>query len=137
MKVIGFNLTKSSIERKETELKNITIDQNINILDVQKDHISLTDDDVLRIKFDYTIDYSKGDAVIQFVGSLITVPSSDDIKKYLKAWEGKDLPEDSRVSIFNFIMNKCTIKALSLEDEFGLPFHIKLPKISSENKKDN
>jgi len=39
-----------------------------------------------------------------------------------------------RVPLFNFIMNKCNIKALYLEDEMGLPLHIPLPKISTEQE---
>jgi hypothetical protein len=41
----------------------------------------------------------------------------------------KKIPDKMRVPIFNFIMSKCNIKALSLEDDLNLPYHIPMPRL--------
>jgi hypothetical protein len=34
--------------------------------------------------------------------------------------------------MFNIVLKKSTIKALELEDELNLPYHIPIPKVSLE-----
>jgi hypothetical protein len=52
-----------------------------------------------------------------------------------KLWKKKEMPNAMRLPIFNFILRKCTAKALTLQDELGLPTHIPLPRFDLEEKK--
>jgi len=130
MKLIGFNLFKISIERKEKVEGELKIDQNIDIKDVSLDKIPISDKEALKIKFKFSINYSKDIAKLEFEGLLILLPEKDELKKFIQSWKDKQLPEELRIPLFNFIMNKCNIKALYLEDEMALPLHIQMPKIS-------
>lgn len=133
MRVIGFNLMKVSIERKEQLGKDIKISQNIDIKEIIKERIPVSDNEALKVIFDFTIDYSQDSARIEFKGNVIILPEKEEAKKILKSWKDKKFTDDFRVPLFNFIMSKCNIKALSLEDELFLPPHIQMPRLS-QNK---
>jgi hypothetical protein len=137
MKIIGFNFTKIVIEREENSPTNININQNINIKDVKKEKIPISDSEVLKIKFNLSIVYSEGYAKLEFEGILIVLPEKEELKQFLDSWKDKKIPEAARISLFNFIMNKCNIKALYLEDELSLPLHLQnfMPRINPKQDK--
>ena len=134
MQIIGFNLSKISIERQEKLEGKLEIKQNINIDDIIKDSISITKDDALKISFTFSINYGPKFADVEFKGTVVTIPDKDEMKKILKEWKDKKLPGDLKTGIFNFIMSKCNIKALSLEDEMGLPTHVPMPRIGPQKQ---
>ncbi|MFA5173908.1 MAG: hypothetical protein WC438_01880 [Candidatus Pacearchaeota archaeon] len=135
MQVIGFNLLKILVEREEKTDEQLNIKQNLNIDEVIKDNVKFSKDDLLKIKFTFTTDYNDGKfAKIEFKGQTILLPEKDELKEILKSWKDKQLPENVRIPLFNFIMGKCNIKTLNLEDEMGLPLHIPMPKITSKKE---
>ncbi|MBT4136041.1 hypothetical protein HOD75_00040 [archaeon] len=134
MKVAGFNLRKISIKRKENTTEEMKISQNIDIKDVSKENIPITNEDVLNIKFSFQINYANDFANVEFEGLLIVIPDKEEIKKFMDSWKDKQLPDGARTPLFNFIMNKCNIRALALEDELNLPPHIPMPKLSAQNQ---
>lgn len=129
MKIIGFNLSKILIQRKEKLEGKIEINQNIDIKGITKDSIPITEEEVLRIDFAFQIEYSKDAAKLEFVGNLLTIPDKEELKEILKSWKDKIIPENMRVPLFNFIMSKCNIKALALEDDLNLPYHVPMPRL--------
>jgi hypothetical protein len=135
MKIIGFSLIKISIKRKEDLQGELKIDQNIDIKDIQKETVPISSDSAIKIKFGFTIDYSNDSAKLEFEGFLIVLPDKSELDKFLDAWKNKQLPEDTKLPIFNFIMGKCNVKALSLEDDLALPTHIPMPRINPEQEK--
>ena len=137
MKIIGFSLTKISIERIEKIEGELKLDQNIDIKNIEKENIPISKDEALKIKFNFSINYSKNVAKVNFEGYLIILPEKDELKEILKLWKDKKIPNEIRIPLFNFIMNKCNIKALNLEDEMGLPLHIPMPRISPNNQPQN
>jgi len=134
MKIIGFNLTKISIERKEKPEKELKITQNINIVDITKEKLTISKDEPLNISFKLDIDYGGDFAKLEFKGHVIILPEKEETKKILKSWKDKKLLEEFRNLLFNFIMTKCTIKALGLEDELSLPPHIQMPRLAQNQE---
>ncbi len=134
MRIIGFNLTKILVEKLEKIDENIQITQNIDIKNILEEDIKIPKNKIIKLVFGLKIDYSKNYGKIDFEGNILILPEGDDIDKILESWKSKKIPENMRVPIFNFIMNKCNIKALYLEDEIGLPLHIPMPKVSVSNK---
>ena len=132
MKIIGFNLLTILIKRKEKLEGQLKIDQNIDIIDIQKEEIQISKDPALKIKFKFSINYSNDLAKLEFEGFLILLPEKKEFDELLKSWKDKKIPEESKVPLFNFIMNKCNIKALTLEDDMALPTHIPMPKINPQ-----
>lgn len=132
MRIIGFNLTKILIERKEKIKGNLKISQNINIDDVFKDKLTIPKDEILKLNFTFSIDYNPDFAKLEFKGTVILLPQKEELKKIIKEWKDKKLSEEFRLPLFNFIMNKCNIKALTLEDEMALPIHLQnlMPRLA-------
>ena len=135
MRIIGFNLSKVSIERQEKLEGKLEIKQNINVDSIEKQKIDISKDEAIKIEFTFTVDYEPKFAKVEFKGYVLAIPEKDEAKKILKEWRDKKIPEGIRMGLFNFIMSKCNIKALSLEDEMGLPTHVPMPRIDPNQKK--
>ena len=89
----------------------------------------------LKIKFTLTVTYSKDFGKIEFEGSIMTLPDEGEFKSIMDSWKDKKIPENMRLGIFNFIMVKCNVKALYLEDEMGMPLHVPMPRLTKEVQK--
>jgi hypothetical protein len=108
----------------------------MDIEKVEKEALDVAGD-VLKFYYTYSITYNPDHAEISFQGSVLVKPDKEDqITQILKDWKKKKIPEDFRMIVFNFIMTKCNLKALQLEDEFALPPHIIMPRISKQQKTD-
>ena len=132
MRIIGFNLTKIFAERQEEDGKGIRVDQNIDIKDIKEEKIPITNNKALKIKFTLTVTYSKDFGKIELEGSIMTLPDEEEFKSIMDSWKDKKIPENMRLGIFNFIMVKCNVKALYLEDEMGMPLHVPMPRLTKE-----
>ncbi len=134
MQIIGFNLTKISVEKKEKTKRKIQVKQNINIDEIIKDKINISENEVLKLDFTFNIDYNPDFAKVELKGQTILLPEEDELKEIIKSWKKKEISEKFRIPLFNFIMSKCNIKALNLEDEMALPLHIPMPKLTPKNQ---
>jgi len=134
MQIIGFNLTKISIEREEKLDKKIEIKQNINIDDISKDKINISKNDILKLNFTFNVDYTPDFAKLELKGTIIIIPEPEELKEITKSWKKKQIPAHFRIPLFNFIMSKCNVKALNLEDEMALPLHIPMPKLTLKDQ---
>tara|TARA_Y100000310_G_C20662424_1_gene805510 strand:- start:335 stop:739 length:405 start_codon:yes stop_codon:yes gene_type:complete len=134
MQIIGFNLTKISIDRKEKVEGKLEIKQNINIDDITKDKINISENEILKLNFTFNVDYNPDFAKVELKGQVVLIPEKEELKEIIKSWKKKEVPEKFRVPLFNFIMSKCNIKALALEDEMALPLHVPMPKLNPKKE---
>jgi len=138
MNLIGFNINKVSAEKFSSNFKELKIENNITIEDIQatKSDLFKKDEEALQVKFVYNLDYSPDLARISFAGSVILLVDQKDSKNILKLWEDKKVSDGLKLSLFNTILRKTSIKALELEDELNLPLHISFPYLrpKQENK---
>jgi len=134
MKIVGFGFTKILVQRKEKLGANLKITQNININEVITEKIPISKEEAIKVEFNFTVNYSEDSsedlAKLEFEGFVIFIPEKNELKNFLKEWKEKKIPEESKIPLFNFIMGKCNVKALTLEDELGLPLHFPTPRIS-------
>ena len=137
MRLAGFNFTKINVEKKANNLKDVTVATGIDILDLQEADSGFfkSSDELITIKFEYNVTYEKDIALLKFQGNLIVSVESKQAKEVLKQWKDKKIPEEFRLSIFNIILRKASVKALQFEEEFGLPFHIPFPSLKPQEKK--
>lgn len=134
MRIIGFSFKKISAERKKDIKGKLEIKSNMNIENIEKDNIDIAGD-ILKFSYTYSIFYEPGFAEITFQGTILVVPDkSEDLKKILKDWKNKKLSEEIRIFLYNFIMTKCNLKALQLEEDFTLPAHLPLPKLTKQTQ---
>jgi hypothetical protein len=133
MKIIGFNIVKISIERKEELENKLEIKQNINLEEFIKFKAPNSNEEFAKIGFTFRIDYSNS-ANVDIKGHIIMLPEKDEFKNILKLQKDKKVPAELKISLINFIMDRCNLKALNLENDLGLPSHIPLPKINPKKE---
>ena len=131
MRIIGFSFQKISAERKKDIQGKLEIKSNLQIEDIEKETIDIAGE-ILKFHYIYSINYEPGFGEITFKGSVLVAPEKEDIKHIFKEWKKKKLDENTRLFVFNFIISKCNLKALQLEEEFALPPHIPLPRFSKQ-----
>ncbi|MAG10973.1 hypothetical protein CMI44_01535 [Candidatus Pacearchaeota archaeon] len=136
MKLVGFNFNKISIEKFSNKSEKINAKMNIEIKEILKikENVIKSKEDLLAIEFVYNIDYSPEFAKIEFTGTLLLSIDPKEAKEILKEWEKKKTPKEFRMAVYNIILKKANVKALSLEDEIGLPLHIQLPFFKKEEE---
>ncbi len=142
MKIIGFGLSKVSYERKNPIKGKIEIKSGLNIDNISKEDLQISENDSLKFDFTYEINYNPDIASIIIKGSVIAVDDKKESKEILKDWKKKKFDHPIKLNIFNFIMDKCNLKSLLMEEELGLPLHIPMPKLApkpsaSDSKSEN
>ncbi|MFA5953691.1 MAG: hypothetical protein WC812_03795 [Candidatus Pacearchaeota archaeon] len=137
MKLAGFNFTKIVGERSNIKFEELKINSTLDLKEIKEISSDLikTKEDLLGVRFFYSIEYSQKVAKIEFEGNIIISLDSKQAKEILKEWDDKKVKSSFKEAIFNLILNKCNIKALQLEEELGLPIHFKLPSIKIEEPK--
>jgi len=133
MAIIGFNLKKISIERKQPIKGQVNVKTNLRIAEIEEEKTVVEiapGKTPLRFDFEFAINYEPKIAVVHFVGHVLDLEEDKEAKKILKEWKDKKIDEDLRLRISNMIWVKCNIKAFLLEEEIGLPVHIPLPRLT-------
>jgi hypothetical protein len=139
IKFIGFNFDKISIEKYKDISNNLNIKTNFEIKDIKDQNSDLLKNkNLIHFKYELTLDYSPNLAKIFFSGGILSLIEDEKLLKDIKTqWKDKKISEDLKIKLINIIFSKCNIRALQLEEDLNLPFHIPFPKvIKPEGKKD-
>lgn len=134
MQLIGFNLTKISGKR-EINYKRSKVNTEIEFTGVEKDKVEmLKDSEAVKISFNFNVSYKEEDSDeeqgnISFEGIILLSVTKEEAKEFQKEWKKKRVPKSSIVYLYNVILKKCSIIALQLEDDLGLPPHIPFPQV--------
>jgi len=131
MQIIGFTLKKILIERKNPIQGKLEIKSNITIDDIKTEEVTISKSPSLKFDFTFSLDYEPNVAKLEIKGSIIIMDDSEEYKEILKSWKKKKFESTIKTNIFNFILEKCNIKAIQLEDELALPIHLPFPKITN------
>ena len=127
MRIVGFNYTKILAEKEAPPIGKLNISMSLDIDSIEKQKLPAIGA-VLKADFNFSIKYEKI-AKLDFKGSIYFTAEEEKVREIMKKWKDKKVPDDIRVPLYNLILTKSNIKALELEDEFGLPTHIPFPKI--------
>ena len=146
MRLSGFNFTKVSAEKSKEFKLGSKINTNINFLDIEKEESGIVkeESEVLRVSFNFSVTYTdvekqeKGAnrGEVSLTGFIILMATKEESKLLLDSWKKKELPVAFKVPIFNFILKKCSVRALQLEEELGLPLHLPLPQLKAGEKEE-
>lgn len=134
MKFVGFNYNKISAERVSESLEGLKIESSLNVDSIKENPSKNPDKSItfLDIYFTSTVNYSKNIAKIELKGKVILSVDSKIGKDVKEKWEKKELVEEIKYPLFNFILTKTGVKALELEDNLNLPPHFRLPQVAPE-----
>ena len=137
MPIVGFGFDRINVERKQQFSKEDKINNSLKIYEVKETKLKTSDkneEDALTLLFEFGLDYGKA-GILELKGHIIFYDSKDQIKEIYDFWEkNKRLPTEFSTHMFNFIMLKSTVRALSLEEEVGLPLHLRLPRFKVEKQ---
>lgn len=135
MRVLSFNFGQISGEKKSEIINKIQISSNIDIKSVTAEKVELIkEDSVIKVDYSFKIDYNENIANIMFSGNVFLTVDKEKSKEILSQWKNKKMPEDFRIFLFNFILAKCSIKAMQIEEDLNLPIHMPLPRVSLDKK---
>ena len=140
MKVIGFNLEEISA-KKPNEFKRSNISTDVTFNDIDKSKLDvLKDNETIKASFKFLVSYKDTDNKnelkneVTITGSLLLMVTKEESKEFIKAWKNKKLPEDKMLGLYNFILRKCSVRALQLEEELGLQPHIPFPQVKAQQQ---
>ena len=126
LKLVGSRFLKVSAERKPDFSGKLEMKTNIKIDTLEK--VKETKD-TIKLAYTFEIDYVElGGVAIE--GLLFLSGDAKSIKEILKVQKDKKYDSPEYVGLTNLIIQKASIKAFELEEELGLPIHIKLPPLS-------
>jgi len=129
MRVVGFGLTKQFAEKLAEPTEQFSVNTGINIKDIQPTKVEfIKNEDALNFNFEFKINFDKDIAKISFSGNILVAMDKKIAVDVLKRWKDKKVPDMVRIPLFNFIMARCTIKAMQFEEDFNLPKHIQIPQ---------
>jgi len=136
MKFLGINFFKLSAEKTSNEFKGIKINTDLNIEDIKQSPSPLnTQGNLLIVKFNYKIEYNPSFAKIFLGGNLILSVTEEESSQILKDWKDKTISDNIKTKIINSILNKSNLKALQMEDDLNIPYHLPFPIFKPTNKK--
>ncbi len=139
MKIIGFNIEEIA-GRKNHELKRYSINTDITFNNVEKSKLDLLkEDEALKLSFKFQVNYKDAESKsedlkseISIIGSILLMVDKELSKEFIKSWKNKEIPKDKVVALYNFILKKCSVRALQLEEDLNLQPHIPFPQIKNK-----
>jgi hypothetical protein len=138
MRLAGFNFKKISAEKTKEISGEMKINTKMDFLSIEpiKAGLLKIKDELIKVEFSYIVSYDPNFAKIELTGEILLSVEPKIAKDILKEWKERKTSEDFRISVFNLILKKSNIKALQLEEELILPFHIPLPFLDKESFKE-
>lgn len=133
IKLLGFNFTKILVERFPEPKGPVQLKSDINIKDITEPKNDLVKQDLLLVSFSFSLNFENLGQILM-EGSFLLGADAEEAKSILEEWKSKNLNEEKKLFILNIIMQKCSLKALQLEEELNLPYHIQIPKLAIQNK---
>ncbi|MFH0712230.1 MAG: hypothetical protein V1889_03910 [archaeon] len=133
MKLINSKIIKINAERNPNFNGKIELKTNIKIQKIEK--IKETKE-IIKIEYIFDIDYLDLGKIS--IGGIIFLSSNTKtIKDIIKLQEEKKFNTPEYITITNLIIQKASIKAFEIEEELGLPIHIKFPTVNFQEKPNN
>lgn len=135
MTIIGFNFTKINVEKTAPVKGKININNNIKIIDVQENNLSLgkSEQKGLKFLFEFNSIFEPKIGSINLKGDVIFLSDTKKTEDILSEWQKKKtMPKEIMTSVLNTALNKCNIQALILSQQINLPAPIPLPKVQAQ-----
>lgn len=126
LKLVGSRILKLKAERKPEFSGKLEMKTNIKVDSIEKVKEAK---DTLKLLYTFDIEYVNLGG-ISIEGILFLSGDVKTIKDLIKIQKDKKYESPEFIAITNIIIQKASIKAFELEEELGLPIHIKLPSLS-------
>ena len=143
LKILGFHIRGINAQKEQQPIQNASISTNITFNDIQSELTkSIKNHSIIAISFTFRVEYNSSDkqkkksgeplAFVELSGVVPCATTEDEAKKLINDWKDKKISQEIRIPLYNFILAKCSIKALQIQEEINLPPHFPLPSIKEE-----
>ena len=141
MAIIGFNLNKISAQKIKTNmvLGKVNINNNLALTEVKGLEVNLgsKDNEGLLIRFEYSCKYDPDVGLIAMEGEVVSVENHETVKRCIETWNKTKILEKSVMHpVMAYILNKCTIQAIIMSRDVGLPVPVPMPKLENAPEND-
>lgn len=129
--IVGFNVDSLSANKnRSTKSGNVQVNYRPEIQSVEKAQINAFDDEVAKIDFSFTVNYSVQDqtaAEIVLEGNLLW---NSEVEEVVESWEEDGaLPEQVNKIIMNDLYRKSISQSVGVADTLGLIPPVPTPRI--------
>ncbi|PNX47593.1 MAG: hypothetical protein BV456_10805 [Thermoplasmata archaeon M8B2D] len=123
---MGSRIVKISAKRKEDFNGSINLKTNIKVVSAERVKDAK---DIIKVRYGFEVDY--GDlGKVELEGLLFLSSDPKTLKEIQKSTKGKRIDSKEAVFLSNIILQKASVRAFEIEEELGLPIHIKLPSLN-------
>ena len=131
--IIGFSFTKLHAQQKTLAKGSLKIKNNIKLTGLEKTSLSFDENkQALKTLFTYGVTYEPQIGELEFAGDILFLASKDEATALIETWnKKKELPQKLATSLIQNIMQKCTIQAMIMARDIGLPSPVPLPKFKT------
>ncbi|RMF06578.1 hypothetical protein D6764_01950 [Candidatus Woesearchaeota archaeon] len=132
MAVISFSFTNLQAQTKKPVRGKISISNGVSITSAEKADINFGDTTKagIRFGFEYKSTYTPDIGSVVINGRLIFLHDADKVNKVLEEWDkSQKVMPDVAKEIMSTILNRCSVQALVMSRDVGLPPPIPLPKV--------
>ncbi|MCR4285165.1 MAG: hypothetical protein NUV97_03935 [archaeon] len=123
LKLMGSRITKVNGERVEDFDGKLEIKTNIHIISVEKIKEAK---DTLKVKYGFGINYG-GLGNVSIEGLLFISSDQKTLKDIQKNINSQKVESKEQIILMNSIFQRASVRAIEIEEELGLPIHIRLP----------
>ena len=130
LRLAGSKILKIEAERNPEFSGQVTMETNIKLSGVE----SIKEmKDTLKASYTFEVNYADLGKV-KIEGQLFIKTTSKIAKELQKSIKDKKYDSPENIAITNLIIQKASIKAFEIEEELGLPIHIRLPTVEFKKK---
>lgn len=133
MKLLGSKITKINAERNLDFDGKLELNTNINIKSIEKFQPDKVDIESLKVNAIFEVQYSEL-GKISIEGQLYLSTNSENVEEIIENFKANKYDTPEQMAIMNIIIQKFSIKAFELEEELGLPIHIRLPTLQQKKE---
>ncbi len=133
MRLLGSKIFKLHAERNPDFDGKLELKTNINIKSIEKYKPENVKIESLKINSIFEIKYGEL-GKIEIEGQLFIDAEDKEMDTIIENYKSKNFDTPEQMAIMNLIIQKFSIKAFELEEELGLPIHIKLPTLQSKKE---
>ena len=137
MNIISITFNKINAEKKGIPKGKISVNNNVRIESMEETKIGLDKTKTtIRLSFSFDTKYSPDFADMSIQGEALILDDAKTAKALLDKWKkNKEVDKAIALSVMNNIMAKCSLEAILMARELGLPSPIPLPRIKEAEQK--
>jgi Holliday junction resolvase-like predicted endonuclease len=135
--IVNFSLSKIQVAKNKELKGNVEARNNVKITDILEQNVSSFAEKkgAVNVQFSYTVSYGEEFGMIAMEGKALYLVEDKEKKEMLDQWKKeKKVDQKHSQKILNHILQRCNIRALSLELEVGLPPHIPFPRVALKSQ---